>query len=76
MNRLIARRRLLQAMSLSPLGVLPPAWAGEAWHMPDEGEPHAATWMSFGPKRGRMGSPPATSRAREPRQHCTHHRCL
>lgn len=55
MNRLIARRRLLQAMSLSPLGVLPPAWAGEAWHMPDEGEPHAATWMSFGPSEDVWG---------------------
>lgn len=27
-----------------------PAWAaGDAWRMPDEGDPHAATWMAFGP---------------------------
>ncbi|MES2105505.1 MAG: agmatine deiminase family protein [Pseudomonadota bacterium] len=25
------------------------AAAGEAWHMPDEAETHAATWMAFGP---------------------------
>jgi agmatine deiminase len=49
MNRLIARRRLLQALSIVPLTTLRPAWAREEWHMPDESEQHAATWMSFGP---------------------------
>lgn len=44
------RRSLLIGLGLAPL-----AWSGasaastDSWHMPDEGEPHRATWMSFGP---------------------------
>ncbi|MEJ6001345.1 agmatine deiminase family protein [Paucibacter soli] len=50
MSPLFSRRRLMQAMSLAPLAGLPTAArAAEGWHMPDEAEPHAATWMSFGP---------------------------
>jgi len=55
MNRLIARRRLLQALSIVPLTTLRPAWAREEWHMPDESEQHAATWMSFGPSEDVWG---------------------
>ena len=50
-----ARRRLLQALSLAPLAQLPVARAAEGWRMPDEAEPHAATWMSFGPSEGVWG---------------------
>lgn len=28
-------------------GVSPAALAASGWHMPDEGEPHTATWMAF-----------------------------
>lgn len=45
------RRRLLGGLGLAPLGmaaVRAPAATPEAWHMPDEGDPHRATWMSFG----------------------------
>ncbi|MBB4844844.1 agmatine deiminase [Paucibacter oligotrophus] len=51
-----ARREFLQqglAAGLGLLGLSPAAQAAtgaEAWLMPDEGEPHSATWMSFGPQ--------------------------
>ncbi|SFP88316.1 agmatine deiminase [Variovorax sp. OK605] len=58
------RRRLLGGLGLAPLGwaampavtaftaaraASPGGATGDTWHMPDEGEPHLATWMSFGP---------------------------
>ncbi|WP_249938112.1 agmatine deiminase family protein [Variovorax sp. 3P27G3] len=47
---LLTRRRLLGGLSLAPLGLGLPsmAAASESWQMPDEGDPHRATWMSFG----------------------------
>ncbi len=47
---LLTRRRLLGGLSLAPLGLAVPSMAAapESWHMPDEGDPHRATWMSFG----------------------------
>ncbi len=51
----ITRRRLLRSLSLIPvaalLGSQSAVWAreGGGWHMPDEADPHAGTWMSFGP---------------------------
>ncbi len=54
----LTRRRLMQAMSLTPLAPLahvPAAQAAEGWLMPDEAEPHAATWMSFGPAESVWG---------------------
>jgi len=50
MNPSLTRRRLMQTMSLAALGSLPAQGAAAAgWQMPDEAEPHTATWMSFGP---------------------------
>lgn len=45
------RRRLLAGLGLAPLGAAAAgsAAAPETWRMPDEGDPHRATWMSFGP---------------------------
>lgn len=47
------RRRLLGGIGLASLGLAARSATGaaapEAWHMPDEGDPHQATWMSFGP---------------------------
>jgi agmatine deiminase len=46
----LTRRRLLGGLSLAPLGWAAASVAAtESWHMPDEGDPHRATWMSFGP---------------------------
>jgi len=36
----------LLALPLTSRAMLP----AETWHMPDEAEPHRATWMSFGPR--------------------------
>ncbi|MCR6478184.1 agmatine deiminase family protein [Variovorax sp. ZS18.2.2] len=51
MNFSPTRRRLLNGLGLAPLAWAadPVAAAPEAWHMPDEGDPHRATSMSFGP---------------------------
>lgn len=46
------RRRLLGNLGLAPLGIAAAAASAatpETWHMSDEGDPHHATWMSFGP---------------------------
>lgn len=47
----MTRRRMLNGLGLAPLGwaAASVAAAPETWHMPDEGEPHRATWMAFGP---------------------------
>lgn len=50
----LTRRRLLHGMGLAPLASLglvatATAAAPDTWHMPDEGDAHRATWMSFGP---------------------------
>ncbi|MFH0134782.1 agmatine/peptidylarginine deiminase [Variovorax sp. VaC1] len=49
----LTRRHLLRGLSLAPLTMnwTTPSMAAapETWRMPDEGEPHRATWMSFGP---------------------------
>jgi agmatine deiminase len=48
---------LLMAGTLaSPLSSFAFAASGDSgWHMPDEGEPHAATWMAFGPSEDVWG---------------------
>ncbi len=53
----LTRRRMLGGLSLAPLGLAVPsmAAASEAWYMPDEGDPHSATWMSFGPNEDVWG---------------------
>lgn len=43
----LSRRRLLGGLLMSGLTPLTLA-ADESWRMPDEGEPHRATWMAFG----------------------------
>lgn len=52
----LTRRGLLVGLGLAPFTPFSPlAWStasaatAEGWHMPDEGDPHRATWMSFGP---------------------------
>ena len=45
------RRRLVGGLGLASLGMASTralAVAPEGWHMPDEGDTHQATWMSFG----------------------------
>jgi agmatine deiminase len=49
MRSSMTRRQVLGGLGLAPLGLAPRAMAAaEDWHMPDEGDPHRATWMSFG----------------------------
>ena len=44
----VTRRQLL--LCAGAAGLAAPSWGhGDAWHMPDEADPHRATWMSFGP---------------------------
>jgi agmatine deiminase len=40
---------LMAGAVAGPLSPFAFAAADNGWHMPDEGEPHAATWMAFGP---------------------------
>ena len=51
------RRQLLAGLSLAPFGAVATSIAPspDSWRMPDEGEPHAATWMSFGPSENIWG---------------------
>jgi len=49
---MFTRRQFIAASGLAVLGSSLPSTsqaAGSRWHMPDEGERHAATWMAFGP---------------------------
>ncbi len=53
--------------SASGLGLAPLGWAAasvaaapETWHMPDGGDPHRATWMSFGVSEKVWGRRPLT----------------
>ena len=57
MNHSRTRRQMLAGLSLAPLGAVATSIAPspDTWCMPDEGEPHSATWMSFGPRENIWG---------------------
>lgn len=57
MNHSRTRRQMLAGLSLAPLSAVATSItpSPESWRMPDEGEPHAATWMSFGPRENIWG---------------------
>lgn len=60
-----SRRKFLRdALALMAGATTAPSWAHDgiacvdpnlAWRMPDEGEPHACTWMAFGPSAAIWG---------------------
>lgn len=51
------RRTLLKTLVLAQMGAIPQVQAApaSAWRMPDEAEPHARTWMAFGPSASVWG---------------------
>ncbi|KVM92335.1 agmatine/peptidylarginine deiminase [Burkholderia stagnalis] len=61
-RRQILKRGLFASGSALLAGTLGGAWSGAAraqgttWHMPDEGAPHTATWMAFGPSEDIWGA--------------------
>lgn len=46
---------LMAGAVAGPLSPFAFAASDSGWHMPDEGEPHAATWMAFGPSEDVWG---------------------
>ncbi len=66
---MVARRKFIQSVGVSAgaasaagflAGASPDAFAmthnGQAWRMPDEGEPHKRTWMAFGANKAVWGT--------------------